>query len=102
MGRLRRRAVILGHENVAIALDRYSHVVTALHQDTVEAETAELITPAWFGLSWRFYHRQHDRVDVVGFDAVAGGMAERLIAAVLKTAEAATLPGVRIPLPPPR
>ena len=28
-------------------------------------------------------------------------MAERSIAAVLKTAEAATLPGVRIPLPPP-
>ena len=28
-------------------------------------------------------------------------MAEWLIAAVLKTAEAATLPGVRIPLPPP-
>ena len=34
-------------------------------------------------------------------DTFRGGMAERLIAAVLKTAEAATLPGVRIPLPPP-
>ena len=101
MGSLRRRAVILGHETVAIALDRYSHVVTAIHQDTLGAATPELITPTWFGLSWRLFQRQHDRLDVVEFDAVAGGMAERLIAAVLKTAEAATLPGVRIPLPPP-
>ena len=31
----------------------------------------------------------------------AGGMAERLNAAVLKTAEGASPPGVRIPLPPP-
>ena len=32
---------------------------------------------------------------------VYGGMAERLIAAVLKTAEGSRLPGVQIPLPPP-
>ncbi len=99
MARLRRRAVILGHENVAIALDRYSHVVTAIHQDTVEAATAERIAPTWFGLSWRLYERQHDRVDVVKCDAVAGGMAERSIAAVLNTAEAATLPGDSDPFP---
>lgn len=32
---------------------------------------------------------------------VCGGMAERLIAAVLKTAGGSRLPGVQIPLPPP-
>ena len=32
---------------------------------------------------------------------VRGGMAERLNAAVLKTVEGVSLPGVRIPLPPP-
>ena len=34
------------------------------------------------------------------WDAEQGGMAEWTIAAVLKTAEAARSPGVRIPLPP--
>jgi hypothetical protein len=31
----------------------------------------------------------------------SGGMAERLMAAVLKTVDGETHPGVRIPLPPP-
>ena len=53
------------------------------------------------------YHQDVRRLQAADLTALAtgtpvtGGMAERTIAAVLKTAVRATVPWVRIPLPPP-
>lgn len=47
-----------------------------------------------FESHWLYHFRDATKL-------VCGGMAERLIAAVLKTAGGSRLPGVQIPLPPP-
>jgi hypothetical protein len=89
---------------VALTLNRYSHVAMAVDQEAATPANGSWGTRPLAGLGQcvdQLSGLGGSPTETIDLGSTSGGMAERLIAAVLKTAGAARLPGVRIPVPPP-
>ena len=89
---------------VALTLNRYSHVAMAMNQEAATPPNGSWRTRPLAGLGqWvdQLASLGGSPTETIDLGSTFGGMAERLIAAVLKIAGAARLPGVRIPVPPP-